>query len=641
MTNEQALMNWADDIGNIDTSTEAGKIEQENQEAQFELLMDQIDAYKTEYKLIKDCENAANGYMKQVEEVTKQARESVVEMEDKFIELFIKRDEEALENLEERYDKMKEMDDEYLDSVRDAIDEERRLRDQSKAYDDVAQMERKLAMLQMGGGSAVEIQKLQEDIKQARQDIADTEQDNILEGIEKENEERAAAMDEEVEYQRAVLDQKKEDRRLYNEEIKILMQQDKETIMATWKALDTEWQTATDTNRILMEDNMSKLVANGQASATLLADTEIQKIEDAFLDVKEAGIDEIDDATSEYANKVASISPGVVGNIDTIENAYIGVEGVVDRIIKKQGELLSAERLNELRKIAFNTDVPDIPPGQEQGFNKGHQGKITKVINNGGGEKLYEIDGSGQYYSASQLGITDAQAAVGKGVTIGSENAAHVKSDIAWVSEKILKDRACWNRAYVTKDGKTFSHKDVKGNIPNEGFSISGYIDEVTGTDSSVSGARLYATTLHDKNGRRLWISQSNLNQLLGFPADKQLFELYNMTKYSKGYYPQYKTGGMVDFTGPAWVDGTKSRPEAFLSANDTQLIASLRDVLRAGISPTAFAARALQKSGDTYYTIHINVDELGDGYSVDDLVEEMEQRILEATGNSNVVKLT
>ena len=36
-----------------------------------------------------------------------------------------------------------------------------------------------------------------------------------------------------------------------------------------------------------------------------------------------------------------------------------------------------------------------------------------------------------------------------------------------------------------------------------------------------------------------------------------------------------YKEGGLVDFTGPAWVDGTKSKPEAFLSAEDTALLKS------------------------------------------------------------------
>jgi hypothetical protein len=33
----------------------------------------------------------------------------------------------------------------------------------------------------------------------------------------------------------------------------------------------------------------------------------------------------------------------------------------------------------------------------------------------------------------------------------------------------------------------------------------------------------------------------------------------------------KYETGGLADFTGPAWLDGTKSRPELVLNARDTQ----------------------------------------------------------------------
>jgi peptidoglycan hydrolase-like protein with peptidoglycan-binding domain len=31
-----------------------------------------------------------------------------------------------------------------------------------------------------------------------------------------------------------------------------------------------------------------------------------------------------------------------------------------------------------------------------------------------------------------------------------------------------------------------------------------------------------------------------------------------------------YSTGGLADFTGPAWLDGTKARPELVLNARDT-----------------------------------------------------------------------
>ena len=38
---------------------------------------------------------------------------------------------------------------------------------------------------------------------------------------------------------------------------------------------------------------------------------------------------------------------------------------------------------------------------------------------------------------------------------------------------------------------------------------------------------------------------------------------------------PKFEKGGLVDFTGPAWVDGSKSKPEAFLSAEDTAMLKS------------------------------------------------------------------
>lgn len=39
-----------------------------------------------------------------------------------------------------------------------------------------------------------------------------------------------------------------------------------------------------------------------------------------------------------------------------------------------------------------------------------------------------------------------------------------------------------------------------------------------------------------------------------------------------------FAEGGLVDFTGPAWVDGTKTRPEAFLDADDTRMMRAMLD---------------------------------------------------------------
>lgn len=49
---------------------------------------------------------------------------------------------------------------------------------------------------------------------------------------------------------------------------------------------------------------------------------------------------------------------------------------------------------------------------------------------------------------------------------------------------------------------------------------------------------------------------------------------------FKKSDVKAYKTGGLVDYTGLAWVDGQKSKPESFLDAEDTAMLRNLTDTL-------------------------------------------------------------
>lgn len=50
---------------------------------------------------------------------------------------------------------------------------------------------------------------------------------------------------------------------------------------------------------------------------------------------------------------------------------------------------------------------------------------------------------------------------------------------------------------------------------------------------------------------------------------------------FKKSDVKAYKTGGLVDYTGLAQVDGTPGKPELMLNAEDTKNFLELRDVLR------------------------------------------------------------
>jgi hypothetical protein len=100
-----------------------------------------------------------------------------------------------------------------------------------------------------------------------------------------------------------------------------------------------------------------------------------------------------------------------------------------------------------------------------------------------------------------------------------------------------------------------------------------------------------------------------------------------------------FKTGGLADFTGPAWLDGTKSRPELVLNAQDTQNFIALKDILSDVMNNTSGEGGS---SGDNYYDIQINVDSLGSDYDVEQLAEKLRKIIYEDATyrNVNVVNL-
>ena len=64
-----------------------------------------------------------------------------------------------------------------------------------------------------------------------------------------------------------------------------------------------------------------------------------------------------------------------------------------------------------------------------------------------------------------------------------------------------------------------------------------------------------------------------------------------------------YKSGGYVDYTGPAWVDGNKTHPEAFLSAYQTEQIGALAKSL----DPST-VNNATTNSNVTFGSINFNV---------------------------------
>ena len=121
--------------------------------------------------------------------------------------------------------------------------------------------------------------------------------------------------------------------------------------------------------------------------------------------------------------------------------------------------------------------------------------------------------------------------------------------------------------------------------------------------------------------------------------SDWQSLVAYWEKQWGKATITKYATGGLADFTGPAWLDGTKSRPELVLNQKDTQNFIQLKDILA---SLMTGPQTSTENNGDITYDIDINVESIGSDYDVEQVANKIKSLINEDARyrNNNAVSL-
>lgn len=109
----------------------------------------------------------------------------------------------------------------------------------------------------------------------------------------------------------------------------------------------------------------------------------------------------------------------------------------------------------------------------------------------------------------------------------------------------------------------------------------------------------------------------------------------YGIKDTSQYRMSKFKTGGLADFTGPAWLDGTKTRPELILNAQDSANFIALKDILASLLNVQG--GRGIGgNGGDNYFDIDISAN-LGSDYDVDKLTEKIKRDIYQDGQYRNV----
>ena len=255
---------------------------------------------------------------------------------------------------------------------------------------------------------------------------------------------------------------------------------------------------------------------------------------------------------------------------------------------------------------------------------------------NNGNSGSAELAAADSMYKGDKYTLTDAKGNKYTGMSYNSSNDTWSNGKVTVSGSDITK--ADINKNTITTN-KDLSSKPVVNTKPPSSSSNTGYFAKIGS----------YAKPQQQMPSNQVKYLQQALNAAFG--AGLQVDGIYgNKTKNAvktlqravgvkvDGYYgpntrkatlsskyKAYASGGLADYTGIAWLDGTKSKPELVLNAKDTENFIVLKDVLSDILKGSSSQTK---NSGDNYYDFHITVEEIANDYDVEKMIQKVKEEI-------------
>lgn len=250
------------------------------------------------------------------------------------------------------------------------------------------------------------------------------------------------------------------------------------------------------------------------------------------------------------------------------------------------------------------------------------------------------------YYGGQGITFTDGNGKQQTGV-IQSDGSVRVKGKGGYTT---------YNDVFLMPDGRTFRTLETGGNWTKTSTSkkTNSNSKKKQGSNSNNKKYRVGSKIKVDPNTRIYANSSGQGGGHQYFDYDPNYIVLSEQNGYvlvrhhkTSGYtgwfkssaiksVPQYKEGGLADFTGPAWLDGTKSSPELILNAKDTQNFLTLKEVLSSVMKNNNNSIPS-QSTGDVTVEVNINVDKIEKDYDVEQLAKQVKKSIASDARYRNV----
>lgn len=514
--------NWSDNTVEINWDA-INKVTDTEKGERIEEYISKLEEIESQ---MDDAEDALDDIIDEIEELQKVGKDEYDDLESRVLDALVAREQEKIDKLSLIDESINDANGKLINSIQSNLDKIRQDRQNEETEQSIEDNERRLAYLQQdtSGANALEIQQLQEELANQKQDYTDTLIDQKLSAIQEQNDKASEERQYQIELAQAQLEEAQKNGEFWNEAYRLI----KEGTDATGK--------------LVQNSELATLLKGGEVWESM---SDIQKM----------------DWLSELETTVKAAM------------VYFSSQRQLEKIGKKSGKIT---------------------------FTNANGEKLTGTVQKDGSVKVSTSKGTYTYKDVFQ------------------------NYDGTYRTLEINPDFKANASSKPSGGSSSTSNKGGSGNIKVGGLINAGK-------------AQIYDYA-GDKSGERQYFLNDPIYKVLD---EKNGYLLTRWHKLNTGYtgwfkksdVKAYAKGGLADFTGPAWLDGTKSKPELVLNARDTENFIQLKDIL----SNLLRGDTSSGNSGDNYFEIHIDVDSLNNDYDVEQLATKIKKMISDDARYRNV----
>ena len=522
-----------------------------------------------------------------------EAQKTIDELTNRVAEALYNIGQAEIDKLSQLNDSVNEANNRLINKIQEQIDDERQARVMEKAEQSIVDKESRLAYLMRdsSGANALEIQQLQKEIAEEKESYGDQLVDNSLQDLQDANDAAAEQRERQIEIMQAQLD--------YSKENGDLMHQAEMAVNESLTAIN-----------------------NGQGPlGTKVADI-LTKEGETAADIGKM-LTSSADAAEALKGESGKEDDSIQGGVEALKKKFTEEQKKADEAIENQTTREDAvtNAVNALAGSGFNAY-------QNRKDNTDYTNALQSYTNAGG----YESDFEKEVKKALQRKEAEGTGTDHKELRLLGQSQTPITSG---GRGKVVDWYDIWQGNYddgqVTIDGVNYKFKIKPMNENDTTATSIGKLAQNQGIpeDHIFSyNNQLYA-----------WHYMAVGDKVVGPYAASLKPDSYDYAALMNlQYRAKYKTGGLADFTGPAWLDGTKSHPELVLNQRDTENFIQLKDILAEVMkNSSTINSSTSSSSGDNYFDIDISVDSLKDDYDVEQLANKIRSMIYDDSMYRNV----